>query len=51
MAFGDMHIGKIFTVDNGDYGIRHQAGTLPEFLDSIFDLNEMTCTLKKSTKA
>lgn len=45
MAFEGIHKGKIYTVDNGDFGIRYQADNLNDFLRKIFDLNEVSCTI------
>jgi len=45
LSMDGLHKGKVYVVDNGDYGITFQSNTLEEFLNSIFDLNKMKCTV------
>ena len=47
LAMRGAHKGKIYIVDNGDYGITFQDKSLEDFLESIFDLEEMECTVEQ----
>jgi SMI1-KNR4 cell-wall len=41
IAIGGQHHGKIYNVDNGDFGIHFQANHLNEFLESLYAETEM----------
>lgn len=42
MALNGRHKGKIYCVDNGDFGIMYQAENLEEFLQSLTDYEHKT---------
>ena len=37
MALNGIHKGKIYSADNGDFGIVFQTNSLAEFLESLYD--------------
>ena len=51
MSMRGRHKGKIYVVDNGDYGITYQCASINDFIESIYDLNDVKCTLKEIRSA
>lgn len=51
MALNGKHRGKIYSVDNGDFGITFQANTLEEFLKSLYSSSDYKCSFKELQNA
>lgn len=39
IALGGKHFGKIYSVDNGDFGIVYQSINIDAFIDSLYDFS------------
>ena len=53
ISLGGKHYGKIYSVDNGDFGIIYQAENINSFVDSLYDPLKYSCTggeLKEAVK-
>jgi hypothetical protein len=44
ISLGGQHYGKIYSIDNGDFGIIYQADTINAFLDSLYEPSKFRCT-------
>lgn len=44
IALGGQHYGKIYSVDNGDFGIIYQSDSIDEFIDSLYDSSKFRCS-------
>lgn len=44
IALGGLHYGKIFSVDNGDFGIIYQAENIDLFINSLYKPSQYRCT-------
>jgi len=51
MALNGKHKGKIYSVDNGDFGIIHQSNSLKEFIESLFSSEDVLSSPKEIIKA
>ena len=51
MAMRGLHKGKIYVADSGDYGLSYQCASINDFIESIYDLNDVKCTLKEIRSA
>jgi|GEM_PF-5535643 len=51
IALGGQHYGKIFSVDNGDFGIIYQADNINKFIDSLYDPSKFRCTYEELIEA
>jgi len=39
IALGGKHFGKIYSIDNGDFGIIYQSVNIDAFIDSLYDFS------------
>jgi hypothetical protein len=44
IALDGQHYGKIFSADNGDFGIIYQANNINDFVDSLYEPSKFRCT-------
>ena len=44
ISLGGLHYGKIFSVDNGDFGIIYQADNINLFIDSLYEPSKLRCS-------
>ena len=44
ISLGGLHYGKIFSADNGDFGIIYQADNINLFIDSLYEPSKLRCT-------
>lgn len=43
ISLGGQHYGKIYSVDNGDFGIIYQADNINQFIDSLYNPEKFGC--------
>lgn len=51
IALGGKHYGKIYSVDNGDFGIIYQADNINIFIDSMYEPSKYRCTSEELIEA
>lgn len=51
ISLGGQHYGKIYSVDNGDFGIIYQAENVNAFIDSLYDPLKYSCTSEELKEA
>lgn len=47
ISLGGQHYGKIYSADNGDFGIIYQADNIDDFLDSLYEPSKFRCTYEQ----
>ena len=51
MAIGELHEGKLYYVDNGDFGIIYLASSIRDFINTLYEVDGFACNEEDILKA